>query len=359
MNQSVIASTASSGVAETGRFRAGSPTIRDVARASQLSIGTVSKALNRKGHLRDETRARVIAVANELGFRPNDLAQSLHRGQSMTVGLISTDSFGRFTIPIMQGIEERLSDGGVAVFMCNATDDPAKEARHVEQLLRKRVDGVIVTARRADRRPKLKCPSDIPVVYAFSHVGDPDACCVLPDDAGGAALAVRHLAKLGRERIAHITGPGRFEAVVLRRDGYRRALAEAGLAEPPGFYRSGVWSESWGREAAAELFSSRRPPDAIFCGNDQIARGVADALRERGVSVPDDVALVGFDNWEIIAAATRPPLSSVDMNLVELGREAGTRALNLIAGARPAGVDRIPCSLVVRESCGAEGVRRS
>jgi LacI family transcriptional regulator len=145
----------------------------------------------------------------------------------------------------------------------------------------------------------------------------------------------------------------------LRRDGYRRALAEAGLAEPPGFYRSGVWSESWGREAAAELFSSRRPPDAIFCGNDQIARGVADALRERGVSVPDDVALVGFDNWEIIAAATRPPLSSVDMNLVELGREAGTRALNLIAGARPAGVDRIPCSLVVRESCGAEGVRRS
>ncbi len=102
----------------------------------------------------------------------------------MTVGLISTDSFGRFTIPIMQGIEERLSDGGVAVFMCNVTDDPAKEARHVEQLLRKRVDGIIVTARRADQRPKLKCPSDIPLVYAFSHVGNPDACCVLPDDSG-------------------------------------------------------------------------------------------------------------------------------------------------------------------------------
>jgi LacI family transcriptional regulator len=98
--------------------------------------------------------------------------------------LISTDSFGRFTIPLMQGIEERLSDAGVAVFMCNATDDPAREARHVEQLLCKRVDGIIVTARRADQRPKLKCPSDIPVVYAFSHVGESDACCVLPDDGG-------------------------------------------------------------------------------------------------------------------------------------------------------------------------------
>jgi len=275
----------------------------------------------------------------------------------MTVGLISTDSFGRFTIPIMQGIEERLSDGGVAVFMCNATDDPAREARHVEQLLCKRVDGIIVTARRADRRPRLKCPGDIPVIYAFSHVGDPDACCVLPDDAGGAAMAVRHLAELGRERIAHITGPERFEAVALRRDGYRKALAEAGLAEPRGFYRPGVWSESWGRAAVAELFNSRRPPDAIFCGNDQIARGVADALRERGVRAPDDVALVGFDNWEIIAGATRPPLTSVDMNLVELGRETGTRMLNLIAGAQLAGVDRLPCSLVVRQSCGAKGAQ--
>jgi LacI family transcriptional regulator len=165
------------------------------------------------------------------------------------------------------------------------------------------------------------------------------------------------LIELGRERIAHITGPERFEAVAMRQDGYRRALGEAGISEPRGFYRSGVWSESWGRDAVAELFNSRRPPDAIFCGNDQIARGVADALRERDVRVPDDVAVVGFDNWEIIAAATRPPLTSIDMNLVELGRVAGTRALCLIAGAQLAGVDRIPCNLVIRESCGAKGSR--
>jgi LacI family transcriptional regulator len=120
----------------------------------------------------------------------------------------------------------------------------------------------------------------------------------------------------------------------------------------------GVWSEGWGRETVAQLFRGRRAaPDAIFCGNDQIARGIADALRERGVLVPDAVSLVGFDNWEIIADATRPPLTSVDMNLEELGREAGRRLLKLIAGEKLHGVDRLPCSLVVRDSCGARAGR--
>ena len=331
-------------------------TIRDVARASNVSIGTVSKALNNSGHLRQETRERIIAVCRELGFRPNDLAQSLHRGQSLTVGLISTDAFGRFTIPIMEGIEECLSGSRMAVLMCNATDDPAREAHHVELLMGKRVDGIIVTARRADKRTKLAMHGDIPVIYVFSQVEDESACCLVPDDEGGAAMATRHLAGIGRGRIAHVTGPEHFEAVRLRRDGYRKALAEAGLSEPSGFYLPGVWSEAWGREAVARLFrSSAQRPDAIFCGNDQIARGIADALREMGLGVPEAVSLVGFDNWEIIAEATRPPLTTVDMNLVELGREGGRRMLDLIAGKEWKGLDRLPCTLIVRQSCGANG----
>ncbi|HEV3044315.1 MAG TPA: LacI family DNA-binding transcriptional regulator [Roseiarcus sp.] len=350
---------ATGGLEEIGRRRV-SLTIRDVARAANVSVGTVSKALNNNGRLRQETRENVIAVARRLGFRPNNLAQSLHRGQSLTVGLISTDAFGRFTIPIMEGIEECLSDSRMAVFMCNATDDPARETHHVEQLMDKRVDGIIVTARRADKREKLRTPVDIPVIYVFSKVEDADACCLVPDDEGGAALAVRHLAKLGRKRIAHITGPERFEAVRLRREGYRKTLAEAGLAEPEGFYLPGVWSEGWGREAVAELFNARRRrPDAIFCGNDQIARGVADALREMGLGAPDAVSLVGFDNWEIIADATRPPLTSVDMNLAELGREAGRRMMDMIAGKKWKGLERLPCRLIIRQSCGHNRIPRS
>jgi LacI family transcriptional regulator len=273
----------------------------------------------------------------------------------MTVGILSTDSFGRFTFPILEALERRLFDQGIAVFMCNATDDPARERRHIDQLIGKRVDGLVVTARRADRRePISPAARGLPVVYVLSQVESPEALCLVPDDEGGAKLGVNHLAALGRKKIAHITGPERFEAVRLREMGWRHALGEAGLNAAARDFRPGRWAEAWGREAAQDLFSRRRgAPDALFCGNDQIARGAIDALREMGFAVPADVAVVGFDNWEVMAEATRPPLTSVDMNLGVLGREAGAALLDMIAGHKVAGVRRLPCSLVVRESCGA------
>lgn len=108
------------------------PTIRDVARVAEVSIGTASKALNANGRLSAETREKVLRVARELGYRPNNLAQSLHRSKSMTVGILTNDSFGRFSFPIVEALEDRLSDDGIAVFMCNATDDPARERRHLD-----------------------------------------------------------------------------------------------------------------------------------------------------------------------------------------------------------------------------------
>lgn len=331
-------------------------TIRDVANASGYSIGTVSKALNNIGSLRADTRAKITAAAEALGFQPNDLAHSLHRGKTFTVGLISNDNFGRFSMPIMEGLEERLSDNRISVFMCNAADDSEREALHVRSLLKKRVDGIVVTARRVDiRRPLSVESAGMPIIYAFSQPDDPLAHCVLPDDAGGAAIATAHLAGLGRRKIAHVTGPERFQAVRDRRDGFRRALGEAGLFESDGYYLNGAWSEQWGREAVSRLFAAgRAAPDAIFCGSDQIARGVADALREQGIAIPADVALVGFDNWDLIAEATRPSLTTVDMNLRELGMEAGRRLIEMIAGAGYRGIVRTPATLVVRDSCGAK-----
>jgi LacI family transcriptional regulator len=192
----------------------------------------------------------------------------------------------------------------------------------------------------------------LPVVYVFSQADDPDSLSLVPDDEGGARLAVNHLAGLGRLRIAHVTGPERFEAVLLRRRGYTTALSQAGLPADPALYLSGSWSEAWGREAGERLFTGPAPPDAIFCGNDQIARGIADDLRDRGVTVPGDVAIVGFDNWDVMVEASRPPLSSIDMNLKAMGREAGARLIGMMAGERAAGIRRLPCSLVVRESSG-------
>jgi LacI family transcriptional regulator len=335
------------------KFRS-SPTIRDVASAAGVSISTVSKALNKNGSLKTETRERIIAMAKEIGFRPNDLAQSLHRGQSFTVGLISNDSFGRFTIPIMEGLEGCLAEKKIAVFMCNATDDTERERQHLEQLMGKRVDGLVITSRRSDHRSTIDVGNiDLPIIYVFSKSSDPDGVVVLPDDCGGAKLGTEHLIGLGRRRIAHITGPEHFEAVQLRRDGYREALLDAGIEPDDKYMLSGKWSEAWGRQAVDVLFSNGNiPPDALFCGNDQIARGAADGLRERGILVPEDVAIVGFDNWKVMAEASRPPLTSIDMDLRALGRETGRRLIEMIGGVNFSGVYRLPCKLIVRESCG-------
>ncbi len=330
------------------------PTIRDVARLAGVSIGTASKALNANGRLRQETREKVSKVARDIGYRPNSLAQSLHRAKSKTIGIISNDSFGRFTFPIFEALEERLAREGIAVFMCNATDDPARERQHLDQLLGKRIDGLVVTARRSDNRAPIgPFAHGLPVIYVFTHADEDDALSLLPDDEGGALTATAHLAKLGRTRIAHITGPERFEAVRLRRKGYEAALKRAGIDARPEYFLSGVWSEAWGRDAAAQLFDGKaETPDALFCGNDQIARGAAEALRDRGISVPGQVSIVGFDNWDVMAEGARPPLTSVDMNLKALGHEAGERLIGMIAGEKVSGARRLPCSLVIRGSCG-------
>ncbi len=134
-------------------------------------------------------------------------------------------------------------------------------------------------------------------------------------------------------------------------------LGEHGLACPASRLLSGQWSEAWGYRAADLLLERDPSIDAIFCGSDLLARGVVDALRERGVRVPDDVAVVGFDNWEIIATAARPPLTTVDLELERLGQLAGRRLLELIDGRVESGVERLPCRLVARESSGAAGRR--
>ncbi len=324
-------------------------TIRDVAAEAGVSIGTASKALNGQGKLRAETRERVAEAAQRLGFAPNTLAQALLAGRSFTVGLITTDSFGRFSIPVMLGAEDALGTGQVSVFMCDTRDDPERERRYVEMLAARRVDGLIVTGRRIEARPPVAAGHGIPVVYAMTQPLGEDGPAVLPDDEGGGRAAAEHLLGAGRRRIGHITGPERFLAARKRAAGFGTALAAAG-AVPHGGVRFGEWSERWGREAAGQLLQGQPDTDAIFCGSDQIARGVADTLRTAGRTIPGDVALVGFDNWEPMALGAQPPLTSVDMCLEEVGRVAAGLLLAAIADEPAHDTRTVPSRLVVRES---------
>jgi LacI family transcriptional regulator len=325
-------------------------TIRDVAAAAGVSIGTASKALNDQGRLRPETRRRVTEAAERLGFAPNFLARGLLGGRTYTVGLITTDSFGRFSIPVMLGAEDALGSGQISVFMCDTRDDPERERRYTEMLASRRVDGLIVTGRRIEPRPAVAVGEGIPVIYAMTQPLDGDGPAILPDDEEGGALAARHLLETGHRHIGHITGPERFLAARKRAKGLADALAGAGVPFSPGHVLYGEWSERWGRQAAGILLRGDPGVDAVFCGSDQIARGVADGLRAAGRRVPDDVALVGFDNWKPMVDGADPPLTSIDVGLEQIGRLAAEHLLAAISGEPTRGIHTVPPRLIVRES---------
>ncbi|MBL1066881.1 LacI family DNA-binding transcriptional regulator [Streptomyces sp. 7-21] len=335
-----------------GTERRRAATIGDVAALAGVSPGTASKALNGRGNLRAETRERVAEAARKLGFRPNAAARSLLSGRSYTVGLITTDSIGRFSIPVLLGAEDALGAGRIAVFLCDTRGDAIREQHYVRTLLDRRIDGLIVTGRRTDPRPPVDLPAPVPVVYALGPSTDPRDLSLVPDDAGGARLMVEHLLATGRRRIAHITGPAHHTAAAVRAEETVRALAQAGAELSGGQVLYGEWSEAWGRQAVHVALRADPDVDAFFCGSDQIARGAADALREAGRRVPEDIALAGYDNWEVMAQATRPPLTTVDMNLAELGRTAALRLMEAIDGRPSQGVQTLPCRLVVRDSTG-------
>jgi LacI family transcriptional regulator len=325
-------------------------TIRDVAAMAGVSIGTASKALNGQGKLRAETRNRVAAAARELGFAPNMLARGLLAGRTYTVGVITTDSFGRFSIPVMLGAEDALGVGQISTFMCDTRDEPDRERRYLDMLLSRQVDGLIVAGRRIEPRPSIGVGPGVPVVYAMTQSLDSDEPAILPDDVGGGRVAAEHLLAQRRRRFGHITGPERFLCARKRARGFCDVIAESGGGFTADDVLYGEWSEDWGRQAAHLLLRMSEDVDAIFCGSDQIARGVSDTLRKIGRRVPDDIAVVGYDNWEPMVSGAEPPLTSVDMCLEDVGRVAAEQLLAALSGEPTHGVRTVPCRLVVRGS---------
>jgi LacI family transcriptional regulator len=325
-------------------------TLRDVAALAGVSIATASKALNGRDQVHPETRERVIAAAAKVAFRPNPMAQGLLRGQTGTVGLLTDDLVGRFSLPILMGAEDEFGSGSVSVFLADARGDAIRQRHHLHAFLDRRVDGLIAVASNTDPRPTLGRELPIPVIYAYGPSVHADDTSLVPDNVSAGEIAVEHLLTTGRRHLALISGDEAYLAARDRTEGVQRAVAAAGisLVEPVMY---GSWSEGWGRTATRALVDRVPELDGIICASDQIARGSLDALRDLGVPVPERVAVLGFDNWEAVVADSRPPLTSVDMNFEALGRAAAQRLTSAMSGERHAGgVEKLPVRLVARAS---------
>jgi LacI family transcriptional regulator len=332
--------------AEPGRIA----TLVDVAKLAQVSVATASKALNGRPDVSHRTRAEVLRAAERLNYSPNTLARGLAAGRTGIVGLLTSDLEGRFSLPILMGAEDAFGAGSTNVLLCDARGDAVRESSHLRTLLSRKVDGLIVVGARPDPRPPIGRDLPVPVVYAYAPSMDSRDLSLVADNHDGGRRAIRHLIETGRRRVGHISGDPSYGAAQDRAVGAIEELRSNGLDLAGGQVLFGSWSAQWGRQATRHLLADAPDLDAIFAGSDQIARGVIDELHRMGRDIPGDVAVVGFDNWDILAADSCPPLSSIDMNLEQLGRIAAERLSAAVAGKTESGLERIGCRLVIRAS---------
>ena len=325
-------------------------TLFDVATLAGVSIATASKALNGRDQVRASTRERVFAAAQSLNFTPNPFAKALNEKRTGTIGMLTSDLDNRFVLPVLLGAEDAFGAGSTSVLLCDARGDAVREQHHLSTLLARRVDGIVVLGRTTNPRPSITAGIPVPVVYAYAPSDSNEDTSFTPDNYMAGKLAVEHLLDRGRHSIALINGEPSYTAATDRAAGATAAMAARGLTLEGADGLYGQWTESWGRQCTATLLASGRAIDGIVAASDQIARGVIDQLRESGLRVPEDVAVIGVDNWDILAQSARPPLSSIDMQLQELGRAAARALSTAIGGASHPGVNRLPVRVVPRES---------
>jgi LacI family transcriptional regulator len=327
-------------------------TLADVARLAGVSKGTASKALNNKQHVHPDTVRRVAEAAARLDLMPSAVARNLTAGRTGTVGILTNDLEGRFALPILAGAEDALGAGRLSVILCDAREDAIRERRHLATLMERRIDGLIVVGgARTDPRPSLGHDLAVPVVYAYAPSEDPDDLSLVTDNVAAGRVAAEHLWEVGCRTIAYIGGDPTYIASAEREQGAREALAERGAELLVEASVLADWTELWGRQAAARILEKHPGVDGVIGASDGLARATLDILRDHGRAVPGDVAVIGFDNWAIIATNTRPQLSSVDLQLQALGRIAASRLFSALAGEELGqGVEALPVRLVTRAS---------
>jgi LacI family transcriptional regulator len=339
-----------------------SVTLRDVARAAGVHTATVSRALNEqtRGLINDETARRVIAEAARLGYRPNSIARGLKTNRSYTVGVVVPDLRNPLFPPILRGIEERLEPSGYTSLLANTDNDPERERLGFDALRARQVDGYITaTAQREHPLLHEVAAAGRPLVLVNRVADTVDLPSVTADDRGGMRMAVEHVHELGHERIAYVGGSPALSTGAGRRDGFVRAMSELGLAIDDDRVAVGVaYAEEEGARLTRDLLSRGETPTAIVAGNDLMALGCIDALREAGLDVPGDVSVVGFNDMDF-SERFCPPLTTIRVPHHELGVQAAELLLERLAS--PASETRhvvLPVELVVRGSTAPAAVGR-
>lgn len=331
----------------------GKVTLEMVAEQAGVSAATVSRILNGSAIVSQDKRAAVDAAIARLGFVPNPVARGLAGGRTLSVGVVTQAIDSPFYGGALRGIEDTLGAAGYSPLFVSGRWSAAHEARCIETLRSRRVDGIIVLTGRLNDSALVEAAQTLPVVVTGRSLRAPGLYALDFDNVAGARLATEHLLQLGHREIAFIGGDTRHPDARQRLRGYRQALQAQGLALQEPLLLQGDFTEGSGMAAVQQLLQGRHPFSAVFAANDQMAFGAALSLYRSGMRVPDDVSLVGFDDLAAASFAI-PPLTSVHHPVYELGQLAAAAMLQLLGGELPTQAMPAP-RLVVRESSAAPG----
>ncbi len=330
------------------------PTIHDVAKLAGVAPITVSRVINNSGYASDETRKRVEEAAAELGYVQNRLARSLRTKRTNAIALVLTDITNPFFTTVARGVEDAASEAGYTVTYCNTDEDAAKQQRNLDLLIQQQVAGILlVPANSSADAINYIQNYDTPVVILDRYIPDVKADIVRCNSEEGAYKLIRLLLQLGHRHIAMLNGPKGTSTADDRLAGYKRAMAKAGMHDIMHWVMAGTFKQDSGYEMAMEVISKESPPTAIFAANNFIAIGALKAIQDFGLTVPDDVALVGFDDLPP-ALVTFPFLTVASQPAYEMAQKAAHLLLSRIEGTGPDSFQEIvlPTELIVRRSSG-------